>query len=218
MYTNHLKMNEIHPTSPKKNTYLFSWTSIVAGALVGLGLGFLLDLFSMSIGLSLYKSTTEGLITLAIGGFLGLTLGGIITMFIAGFTAGFFAGPFCDDRNLGATHGFVAWCLSLFLTGIFSLPLAHFIQSKYNYPISFLSHAKIDISQTQKDATNKNNLSYLHAMTNNTSNTQDVQDEKSAHAIGIISLSIFLIFFFGAISASTGGYYGLLCWKNWEVK
>src|SRR5687767_10657531 len=65
-----------------------SWTAILAGALVGMGLTFLLNTFSIGIGLSLVRTTEDGLTSLAIGGFIGLLIGAIVSMFAAGFTAG----------------------------------------------------------------------------------------------------------------------------------
>ncbi|HVY53836.1 MAG TPA: hypothetical protein VHA13_04890, partial [Gammaproteobacteria bacterium] len=49
-----------------------SWTAVIAGALVGIGLSFLLNIFSISIGLTLIKTSAEGAVSLALGGFIGL--------------------------------------------------------------------------------------------------------------------------------------------------
>ena len=75
------------------HTHLHSsicWSAIIAGAFVGVGLGFLLHLFGIAISLSAYSSSTNGAAeTLAIGGFIGIVIGVIVSMGAAGFVAGY---------------------------------------------------------------------------------------------------------------------------------
>lgn len=64
------------------------WTAVIAGALVGLGIGFLLNLFGAAIGLSAYKMNQSEAV-LAIGGVIGLLIGVIVAMGASGFVAGY---------------------------------------------------------------------------------------------------------------------------------
>jgi hypothetical protein len=68
---------------------------------VGVGLSFLLNLFSIAIGLSLVTTSKEGIASLAIGGFLGLVISAIAAMFVAGTTSGYLGRSCCAKRNLG---------------------------------------------------------------------------------------------------------------------
>jgi pheromone shutdown protein TraB len=83
------------------STKCISWTSIVVGALIALGLTFLLNLFSTAIGLSAYK-LSGGSSLFAIGGFLGFAIGIVATMFAAGWLAGYLGRSYCYNKNLGS--------------------------------------------------------------------------------------------------------------------
>lgn len=182
-------------------TYFFSWSSVVLGALIALGLGFLLDLFGMGIGLSAYTNSTEGATKLAIGGFLGLIIGAIATMFTAGFAAGYFAGPHCGKKNYGVVYGFAAWCLSLLLIAMASPNITNYSYSKNN-----LSGAGTnEVAMTARNVTTN-----IHPATD----SSDTRAEKNVRAAGILSLSLFAIFFIGAFSASIGGHAGLSSWNK----
>ena len=60
-----------------------SWSAILTGALVGVGLSFLLNLFGVAIGLSAFSMGDHGPASLAIGGLLGLIASTIIAMYCA---------------------------------------------------------------------------------------------------------------------------------------
>ncbi|MBA3662340.1 MAG: hypothetical protein H0W64_11455 [Gammaproteobacteria bacterium] len=188
-------------------TQYFSWTPILIGALVGVGLGFLLDLFGKGIGLSLYTNDTNGATILAVGGFLALLFGGFITMFAAGFATGFFAGPRCSERNYGAVYGFVAWCLSLILVAWFSTGV---VGSEY-----MKSDSRMFTPATQEmSATTERVTTRLHPATD----ANDTRAEKQVRATGMLSLATFIIFFIGALGASFGGYFGFYYWDKWETE
>src|SRR5436305_611289 len=80
------------------------WTAIFVGALVAVGLGFLLNLFSMAIGLSAV-SNSNGTMAVAIGGFIGLIIGVIVAMVVSGYVAGFLGRLHSQKRNLGILYG-----------------------------------------------------------------------------------------------------------------
>lgn len=183
---------------------IFIWSPVFIGALIGLGLSFLLDLFGMGIGLSLFTTNTTGAIILSIGGFLGMLFGTIVAMFTSGFAAGFFAGHTCEKSQYGIVYGFLAWCLSLFLMIIFSLTISNFMNLKANFPI---------LSQTTNEviSTTQNVTTSLNPMTSQ----KNTEPEKNVHTIGTISLAMFILFIVGALSSCFGGYTGLYFWNRW---
>jgi len=52
-----------------------SWTAIFVGAIVAVGLSFLLNLFGIAIGLSAFTLSTDGASVLAVGGLVGMIIG-----------------------------------------------------------------------------------------------------------------------------------------------
>jgi hypothetical protein len=188
-------------------TYYFSWTPVLIGAFVGVGLGFLLDLFAMGIGLTSYTTDANGATALALGGFLGMIFGAFVTMFTAGFSAGYFAGPLCGKKNYGVVYGFVAWCLSLILMVLLASNLASYTAAK--------SHTQLTAPTTSEMVmTTKKVTDRLHPATD----VRDTAAEKNVRAVGMISLSLFVLFIVGALSACFGGYFGMECWNKHSEK
>lgn len=172
----------------------FSWGAVLAGALVGIGLAFLLNLFSIAIGLSLVSTSNEGMLTLAIGGFIGLLIGTIAAMFTAGFTAGYLGRFFTMKRNLGVLYGFAAWCLALILTALLTAHMGRYI-SVYS---DFASHPSVTVFSTDKHAGQEGAV--INADT-----------EKSSKVLGMTTFLIFVLFFVGALSSCIGGHWGMTC-------
>lgn len=198
-----MEFNSSTPSKPGYNVChkMFSWTAVFIGALVAVGLSFLLDLFAKGIGLSLYTTNTTGALVLVVGGFVALIIGSIAIMFTAGFAAGFFAAPKCREKNFGLAHGFVAWCLGLVLMGWLLSPMMHMHKNMYS------------TTTTQEFAkTSENVASKIHPATD----TRDTSGEKAVRTTGLATLAIFIIFFIGALSASFGGYFGFRCWEKCE--
>jgi MFS family permease len=178
-----------------------SWSAIITGALVGLGLSFLLNLFSVAIGLSLMTTSKEGLITLAIGGFIGLIIGTIVSTFISGFTAGYLGRAYCD-RNIGVIYGFTTWCLALLITIMFAANISRYVASYSD----FISNPTV-VVVTEKNVTMKETMTP-------TPNVMTVETQKATNTFGMTSLLIFVLFFIGAISSCFGGYYGMSCCRE----
>src|SRR3990167_5907148 len=93
-----------------------SWTGVIVGALVATGLGFLLNLFNVGIGLSLFDDSKTGVLTIVIGGLLAMFIGGFVTMFVAGWVSGYISRSYCTNRCMGILQGFAAWCLALIIS------------------------------------------------------------------------------------------------------
>src|ERR1700722_7871136 len=90
-----------------------SWKPIFAGALTAIGLSFLLNLFSVAIGLTAYTTSSEGVETMAFGGLLGTAIGVIAAMFAAGWVSGYLGQRYCVQRHVGCMYGFLTWCVAL---------------------------------------------------------------------------------------------------------
>lgn len=176
-----------------------SWTAVIIGGLVGLGLSFLLNLFSVSIGLSLVSTTQEGIATLAIGGFIGLLIGAIISMFMAGFTAGYLGQPYCVKRNLGVLYGFSAWCVGLVLMVVLTSHITHYVAA----------YSDFIVHPTVVEVVN-NNVSPV-ALSASGSADVVVNAQKTTNNLGITSLLIFILFFVGAVASCFGGHFGMVC-------
>lgn len=175
-----------------------SWSAIIIGALVGIGLSFLLNLFSLAIGLTAFTTNDTGMTAVAIGGFLGFVIGTIVSMFVAGYTAGYLGRRYTAGRNLGVIYGFSAWCLALLLMIAFANPVASFVSSYSGY---VTDHKRVMINNPYQTPSPSNGMS-------------SAQTEQSANDAGKAGLVLFVLFFLGALSSSFGGYYGMLYNKD----
>ena len=108
-----------------------SWTAIFVGALVGAGLGFLLNLFGIAIGLSILTQK-DGAAALAVGGLLGFLIAVITSMVVAGYTAGYLGRTYCPKRNLGVLYGFTTWGVALILTAAVASHINHYVVGAIN--------------------------------------------------------------------------------------
>ncbi|MFT3742450.1 MAG: hypothetical protein QM752_07340 [Gammaproteobacteria bacterium] len=183
------------------------WGAIIAGALVGFGLTFLLQIFDKAIGITVYNTGSSGAEALVVGGFLGSILGIITSMFFTGWVAGYLSRSYFFDRRIGALYGLLAWCLALLIGMLFMGHMAFQgadTQSRYN---AHFSSVPLNTDQTASVITDETSKS------NSTSSGVNV-DAKQA------SLSLFLtflLFFIGAVSASVGGYVGLRAEKRTDA-
>lgn len=178
-------------TTTITSTRRLSWAGIIAGALVALSLSFLIHTFNLGIGLTALHRSADGMMALAIGGTIWLLICSIVTMFIAGALAGWFSRNVNTTPCLGAIHGFLAWSLALFL----ALTLAaNFVGSlSYTEPRGGAQNIARDIGAAEHKST---------ALVPSSS------AESTADTAGAATLGAFLNFFFGAIAAGVGGYYG----------
>jgi MFS family permease len=124
------------------------WKPIVAGALVIIGLTFLLNLFSVAIGLTAFTTNSDGVENLALGGLVGVAIGIVAAMFGAGWLTGYLSQRHCTKRHLGALYGFLAWCVA-FLICIFAASHMH---DYVNFYTHFLSGT--EVVQIQGNAAN----------------------------------------------------------------
>ncbi len=165
----------------------FSWKPIFAGALVAIGLSFLLSLFSTAIGLTAFTTNSEGVESLALGGLLGTSIAVIASMFAAGWLTGYLAKHYCAKRHLGTLYGFLAWCVAL----IMAIFLASYAQQYVSYYGHFISGTANTLQQASSTAA-------AVAATN-----------LSANNLVISTYILFCLFFLSAFTCSLGGHCGM---------
>lgn len=178
-----------------------SWSAIVIGALVGVGLGFLLNLFGVTIGLSAFSMSNEGAGTLAVGGLLGLIISTIIAMFMSGFTAGYLGRLFVPRRNLGVVYGFATWSLALILTAL----VTTYVGSYVNSYTTTVTRNTIVVTQEQPATQNTDRASRKDQQ------IASVTPKEITGGIAVGTFIVFALFFIGALSSCFGAHYGMSC-------
>lgn len=179
-----------------------SWSAIFAGAFVGIGVGFLLNLLAMALGLSWAAIGKAGMASLATGGFLGIAISTIVSMFFAGMTAGCFARTHNAKRCTGITYGFVTWTLVLFLSVFFA---AHVGNAVAQYTGFFTNQATISVAQDQATP------ALAASMQPNDTTVVMVNAQKATHALSYTSAVVFILFALGALASCFGGICGVRC-------
>jgi hypothetical protein len=207
----HTTVERVETCTHSKRTV--SWSAIIIGALFGIGISFLLNLFALGIGLSAFTSTTPQ--TLAVGGIIGLIIISIFSMGILGWIAGFIGATksLCyHDKtqcNFGCIYGFSAWCLALVLSMLLAMPAAQLVAHSI--------HALNPTLNTERLYTQSNVLPSRNDTSTTTSSTtrtnevarNNVVTDEDTHKILVRSIfTTFVMFFIGAISASIGGHLG----------
>lgn len=195
-----------HEGGRKCGRKCLTWSAIFAGALVGIGVSFLLNLLTVALGFNAFIHTDTGAQTIAVGSFIGLIIVAIISMSSLGWVAGYLGGKhtlFCTSGprcNLGCLYGFLAWCLALILIVLLSTSFEKFVASNTAalsnapYAMQTVSTVKHEAGQTAKQMTTTVNTT--------------VSDEEAAKAVVAFSFVTFLLFFIGALSAVLAGHCG----------
>ena len=188
-----------------------SWGGVFAGALVALGLSFLLNAFGVAIGISAFKVSAAGEIILAIGGYIGMVIGVIAVMFIAGWVAGSLSHAGCESKCYGALYGFISWCIVLVLMVMLGANTGQFISSNVKAMTNYHPVIVQMVSETDIAAAN-NSVSKSRI-------TKAIKEEMAADAqtIKTLELAVFLtfaLFFISAIASAFGGYCAVRCKKN----
>lgn len=180
-----------------------SWTAIIAGAFVAIGLSFLLNLFDIGIGLSAFSTATteKGAHALAFGGYIAMVIGVMVSMFVAGWVSGFIAKPKCISGCHGILYGFLTWCLALILSFFLVGHATQFINYQYralsNSNTTHFRAASIDAFPT---------ATYTKNETEATKTTTEINDEKAAKVLAESVFLLFILFFSSALAACFGGY------------
>lgn len=197
-----------------------SWTAVFVGALVGLGLSFLLNLFNIAIGLSVFTTSADGMVTLAVGGFIGLLIGAIVSMFVAGYTAGYLGRPFCTKHNLGVLYGFTTWCLMLILTILLTSHIGRYVSAYSNAlarPSTVVIMTDDNTPNTMTDVMKKDAVKTTRPATANQPAVVTVDVETATNRLGMGAFVVFILFFIGALFSCFGGHCGASCRKHDQV-
>lgn len=206
-------MNETCGTTeyPQGHYHLkcISWSAVGVGALVGIGLNFLLGLFSVAIGLSMVSTSKEGMATLAVGGFIGLMISAVVAMFVAGTTAGYLGRSCCAKRNLGVLYGFTTWCIALVLAALLTSDIANYIAS---YSTFITKHTAVVVTDRVNTSTvTTENVNTPVSATKRGDTSVVTIDAKATNELGSASLLMFALFLVGAIASCFGGHFGMAC-------
>lgn len=182
-----------------------SWTAVFAGALTGVGLAFLLNLFSMAISISAFSINKQGAVIVAVGGVIAAAIGVIVAMFMAGLVAGYLGRPYCYKRNLGVLYGFTAWCLALLMMVFIAMPMQRYV-SIYTHFMTSPSMTEVAEVATVK---------MMPAITGNASPAKVtavvINNPQVPAALAIDVFVVFILFFLGALASCFGGHYGMGC-------
>ncbi len=180
-----------------------SWTAIFAGALVVLGLGFLLNLFGLAIGLSATTLSKDGANVLAIGGFIGILIGVIASMLVAGYTSGYLGRLYCPKRNLGILYGFITWSLGLILSAAVAVPLGNYV-SAYTTTVS---HSALVVTGANKTG----DVAVESTPSSEDKNSKNIKVSASSSSLAGAAFMIFALFFIGAFFTCIGACWGMGC-------
>lgn len=191
-----------YPLYPVRHIY---WTAIFAGALVGIGLAFLLNLFGLAIGLSAFTLTNTGAKVLAVGGFLGILISVIVSMFMAGYTAGYLGRACCPHPHLGVIYGFTTWTLALIFSALISSHISHYVTA-------YTNAGSPTVSVTADAQTDKTSVLTVESTpTTSKVNQKNIQVTASQSSVVWAAFSMFILFFVGAFASCVGAYCAMTC-------
>ncbi|CEK11831.1 DUF4199 domain-containing protein [Legionella hackeliae] len=190
------------------------WSAIFTGAFIGVGLGFLLHLFSIAIGLSAYSSTSNGATVIAIGGILGLLIGVIVSMGLAGFVAGYLGRFHYCHCHGGVIYGFLTWSIALLLSAVFVIPLTHYISTyTRNLAPAIVTN---QVAQTLDESTVANEAT-PSVKNKQATTTQPIPTESEKNVLAWSAWVVFILFFIGALASCIGACLGMGCKRNHEI-
>jgi MFS family permease len=178
-----------------------SWSAIIIGALVGVGLGFLLNVFGIAIGLTAFTLSNAGALTLTIGGILGLIVGIIAAMGVAGYVAGYLGRLYAPRRNLGILYGFATWSLALILSAFLAAHLSDYVTS-YSEGITKAQLVTQDSDSGVEPASQDNQPN---------AEVKNASLKVSPSDLAWSAFIVFALFFIGAVSSCVGASCGMVC-------
>lgn len=190
-----------------------SWGAIIAGSLVAIAVGSLLNALGIGIGLAAFTTNTTGLTTLTVSGTLWLVVSTFIAMFVGGVVAGMLVR--CYYRSFGgALHGFLVWSLASLLTvliiGSVAVPtVSGLTQGAASNPAITTPGTVPDI----RSAVNYPERSRAEGVRYNPRTDTVVTSRETERAInyaGHISLASFFVLLVGLVGALVGGRVGVI--------
>lgn len=189
------------------NINCLSLKAIFIGALVAVGLSFLLNLFIVGLGLSAYTPSKTGILTLAIGGFFAMAIGIMVVMFFAGWVSGYLGRAHCANRHFGVLYGLSTWCLAMVVSAILIGYFGDFVNRQHN---TYINANEIVLKMASGTSTSKSSEpTATNTRSDSTQGTSRQDKEHATNTMGKSLLLTFLLFFVGAVTCSYGGYVGM---------
>lgn len=181
-----------------------SWSAIWMGALVGIGLGFLLQLFGSMIGLSVFTAH-NGALTIAVGGMIGFLLAIIVSMFAAGYAAGYLGRDFSQQRGVSLLYGFSTWTLALLLSAVLMGYVGKYVGMYGNT----LAHNGVVVAMADNSVTQHFNANNQPRHEENNQGNYALKLKISTQDLTWIASVVFIMFFIGAVASCAGSLYGM---------
>lgn len=175
-----------------------SWSAIFSGAIIGVGLNFLLNLLSLGLGIASFSVSSTGKTLFSSLGFIWFITSALIAMMTTGWIAGKLTPRVLEHKLWGLFYGFLSWSLLLIFTIIL---ITNFIQ--YSAFHSNFTSGLVEIKLT-------NNAPMLTKTTSHTikNSPLNFNIETNKKKITINAFFTFLLFFIGASASSIGGFLG----------
>lgn len=199
------KVNVIDETKHDHCPARISWSAIFIGALIGVGLSFLMNLFGVTIGLSAFSMTDQGVLSLAIGGLLGLILSTIIAMFFAGYASGYIGRLYVPRRNMGMIYGFTTWIISVVMTALLTTYVGNYVDS-YSATVT---HSAVTV--TQDNAASK---ASEPSSSEDQTQVDNLSPKEASGGMAVGTFIVFALFFIGAMSSCLGARHGMSCRRD----
>ncbi|MCE0724456.1 MULTISPECIES: hypothetical protein [Legionella] len=187
-----------------------SWTAVFVGALTALGLSFLLNLLGIAIGLSAFKTMSNGSVIVVVGGLLGIIIGVAISTIAAGYVAGYLGRLYCPARNLGIIYGFTTWVLALILGAALIGLLSQYVVTYTNS----VSRTVVAVPITVNQISTPVGTTKISSLTKNGQKEAVVEVNVTPTNLASGALIIFVLFLLGAIFTCVGAGWGMRCKKD----
>jgi hypothetical protein len=186
------KILNISPEASATQLKYISWEAIFFGSLIIVGLSYLLNLFIISLGITVF-SVVEDKIAFALVGFILLAIMSAFIMFVGGWVSGYLGRIYWHHASLGKLYGFAAWCLSLIITILLVTNITLFTA---NY--AYLVAPELEmLKSTVNERDNNNNTPIL------------TSTDTKKNYLNKLSFIIFALFSIGATFSALGGSYGM---------
>lgn len=215
--TNNQVLDDMHKKGCAPCCKGISWSAILAGAFVAIGLSFLLYAFGTAIGLSAF-TVTDNITSVAIGGFVAMLFGSIVAMFVSGWVAGYLNRRCCHENCTGALSGFLAWSVAIIITALITAQLGQLLTVNYT-TVSTAPTANIRITPSiygEITPSAKGNAIAEHAKSGES--RAIAHEEKLVSNVSKALFLTFLLFFVGALASAIGGHCGMMGCRKHELK
>ena len=190
-----------------------SWSAIFVGALVALGLSFLLNLFAVAIGLSAFTVNESGATVIAIGGLIGLLIGLIASMLVAGYAAGYLGRLYCPKRNLGILYGFTTWSLALVLSAFVATHVSNYA-SMYSRAATGSAPVVATVNDNNAAPVSVTTKTDTAADTANSDNQKVAKVNVTSEGLAWGAFTLFGLFFIGALASCIGACWAMTCHRE----